>query len=356
MVLPLVACSSGGTGAVPAEPLHLADISATLDLGDDTVKELFTSDVPVKFALAADFDQLDKDRSQETEDRPAQVFVNDLGGNPVEIEMQVRTRGKFRLQRRICPDPPLRLNFPETRPHNTVFDGQDKLKLVTHCRDSDRYEQNLLEEYLVYRIYNQLTDIGFRVQLAEITYLDVRGEDDPITRMAFIIEDEDALATRLGGSMIETETATPEDFELDQLSLFYLYQFLVGNVDWGTRVGHNIKILNMDWEYYPIPYDFDWTGFVDAPYSGPNELTVDLHRSVRERVYWGVCLPGIDYPGLYLKFNEKRDAILDVINRPIGLSEDNVKAAVAYVDEFYDIINDQRRSDRMIKRACRPYR
>jgi hypothetical protein len=72
----------------------------------------------------------------------------------------------------ICRDPPLRLDFDEATPLGTVFDGQNKLKLVTHCRDSDSYEQNLLEEYLAYRFYNLLTPISLGVQLAEITYLD----------------------------------------------------------------------------------------------------------------------------------------------------------------------------------------
>jgi len=100
---------------------------------------------------------------------------------------------------RSCPFPPIRLNPQKGEPRGTVFDGQDKLKLVTHCHDWDSFEQNVLEEYLVYRIYNQLTDVSFRVQLVEITYLDTGGENDPLTRMGFLIENEDAMASRVGG-------------------------------------------------------------------------------------------------------------------------------------------------------------
>lgn len=187
--------------------------------GAQQVSELFSSDEVLEFVLTSDFDQLKKDRGQESDEIPGQVEVLGAGGESVQIPIQVKTRGKFRLQRRICPDPPLRLNFPESEPHGTVFDGQDKLKLVSHCRDSDRYEQNLLEEYLAYRIYNHLTEISFRVQLARITYRDTSGKNDPIERMAFLIEDEEAMAARLGGTMIEAPTALPTDFDLDQLSL-----------------------------------------------------------------------------------------------------------------------------------------
>jgi hypothetical protein len=306
------------------------------------------------FVLASDFEELGKDRSQEVEDRPAQLLIRGLDGDPVEIPIQVKTRGNFRLKRRTCSDPPLRLNLPETRPHGTILDGQDKLKLVTHCRDSDRYEQNLLEEYLAYRIYNQLTDISFRVQLAKITYLDTSGKNDPVTRMGFIIEDEDAMAERLAGKMIEA-AGNPTDFVLDQLFSGYLFQFMVGNVDWGAGSSHNVKILSRDGAYYTIPYDFDWSGLVDAPYAGPNVLTEHLHDSVRERVYWGACMPGIDYQELFARFNKEQEAILALARNQVGLSERNVESAVRYLEEFFDIINDQGKSNRAIINACRKW-
>jgi hypothetical protein len=245
------------------------------------------------------------------------------------------------------------LDFPESEPYGTVFDGQDKLKLVTHCRDADSYEQNMLEEYLAYRIYNHLTDISFRVQLAKITYMDTSGENDPVERMALLIEDEDAMAARLGGTMIEAPNSLPTDFDLDQLSLFYVFQFMVGNVDWGTGTSHNVKIVNKDLAYHPIPYDFDWTGLVDAPYAAPNPLTEEFHDSVRQRIYWGVCIPGIDYQRQFDRFNAVREAVLDQVRRVVGLDERNTRAAVEYLEEFYEIINDPREARAVIISQCR---
>jgi hypothetical protein len=331
------------------------DMAPNLSVTTPPVTELFTADAPVEFVLAADFHQLGNDRSQESEDRPARILIRDLGGEPVEVPIQVKTRGRFRLERAICSDPPLRLNLTETRPHGTVLDGQDKLKLVTHCRDSDRYEQNVLEEYLTYRIYNQLTDLSFRVQLAEITYLDTSGRNDSVQRKAFLIENEDALAARLAGEMVEIPVATPNDFVLDQLSLMYLFQFMVGNIDWGIGHSHNLKILRIGQSHYPIPYDFDWTGLVDAPYVGPNPMTEPFHNSVRERVYWGACNPGIDYQALFARFNEKRDAILALVEDQIGLSEKNVEWAVSYLEEFYSIINSPGSAKWAIINACRKW-
>ncbi|MBT8395867.1 MAG: hypothetical protein HKO65_06730 [Gemmatimonadetes bacterium] len=336
-----------------SDPLQFLHLEQELRPGPQAVEELFSSDKVVEFVLAGDFSRLKKDRRQESEEIPGQIAVRGPDGAAVEVPIQLRTRGKFRLQKRICSDPPLRLNFPETERFGTLFDGLDKLKLVTHCRDSDRYEQNLLEEYLAYRIYNHLTDISFRVQLARITYLDSSGENDPVTRMAFLIEDKDALAARLGGMIMDAPSTYPTDFVLNQLSLFYVYQFMVGNVDWGTGTSHNVEILRLEDGHHPVPYDFDWTGLVDAPYAGPNELTEHYHDEVRDRVYWGVCVPGIDYQRTFERFIVAKEAVLAQARNQVGLSERNARSAVEYLEEFYDILDDERDARAVIISACR---
>ena len=159
---------------------------------------LFSSNEPVEFVLEANWDELDGDRDQESEERPGQVHWTSPSGEEITIPIEVKTRGNFRLRKSTCSSPPLRLDFPGTGTEGTLFHGQDKIKLVSHCRNRDNFEQNLLEEYLAYRIYNLLTDISFRVRLARITYVDSMGNADPVTRMAFLIEDEDAMADRLG--------------------------------------------------------------------------------------------------------------------------------------------------------------
>jgi hypothetical protein len=320
-----------------------------------TVPDLFASDVPLQFTLVADFDALGRDRSQESEERPALVYVNGYHGDRVGIPVEVKTRGTFRLQERICSDPPLRLDFPKSTTYGTVFDGQDKLKLVTHCQDTEEFQENVREEYLAYRIYNLLTDVSFRVQLAEITYLDTSGRNDPETRIGFLLEDEDAMATRLGGSLTEPTGLLPNQFVMDQIGLMYIFQYMVGNVDWATGASHNVRVLTKGEEYFPIPYDFDWTGLVNAPYAAPNRLTQEYHDTVRERVYWGICMPGIDYTGLFARFNEQRDAVLALAEGGVGLSKPDAESAVQYLTEFFDIINDPSRAQAEIIGACRPW-
>ena len=271
----------------------------------------------------------------------------------VAIPIEVKTRGIFRLKKSTCSFPPFRLVFPSEGTEGTIFYGQDKVKLVTHCRDRDDYEQNVLEEYLAYRIYNLLTDISFRVRPARITYVDSRGEDDPVTRMAFLIEDEDAMADRLGGMIMDVPGAPPSDFQQDQVALMYVFHFMIGNTDWAMSPFHNLKALGVGRDYYPVPYDFDWAGLVDASCAGPNPKIAHLIDNVRERLYWGACNDAIDYQAVFALFDEKRDSVLALPQSVPELSERNQRSAVRYLEDFYEIIDSERDSRRQIVNACR---
>jgi hypothetical protein len=314
--------------------------------------ELFASDSVLRFTLSADFDQLKDDRSQESEERPAILWIRGVEGDTVEVPLKVRTRGRFRLQKNICSFPPLRLNLQESQPRGTAFDGQDKLKLVTHCHDRESYEQNVLEEYLAYRIYNQLTPASFLVRPVEITYLDSSGGDDPITRMGFLIEDEEQLAARIGGMYLEIPGARATAFEPQQMGTMFLFQFMIGNIDWSTANTQNLKVFRVGADHFAIPYDFDWSGLVDAPYAGPSHLTERLHESVRDRLYLGVCWNEIDFSAVFSLFEERKAGLLGLTREVPGLSESNSRLAAEYLEEFYEFIQDPGRAERNLGRMC----
>jgi len=315
--------------------------------------ELFLPETILRFSLETDLDTLKKDRSEESTERPARVLIEGSMGESVEVLLQVRTRGRFRLQENICPFPPIRLNFQETHPTGTAFDGQDKLKLVTHCHDWDSYEQNVLEEYLVYRIYNHLTDVSFRVQLVEITYLDTSGNSDPLTRMGFLIEDEDAMAARVGGMVLDVPGARATDFEPEWMGVMFLFQYMIGNIDWSTANSQNLSVLRVGADHFAVPYDFDWSGLVDAPYAGPSPLTERLHDSVRERLYLGICWDQIDFQESFRLFEAKKEAILSTIQLVPGLTDANIRSASGYIQEFYELIRNPEQAERDFRRMCR---
>ncbi len=75
------------------------------------------------------------------------LLIKGADSNAVTINLRGKTRGNFRRQKQL-PYPPILLNFTRKEHKPSLFDKQDKLKLVTPCA-SDNY---VVREYLVYSI------------------------------------------------------------------------------------------------------------------------------------------------------------------------------------------------------------
>jgi hypothetical protein len=64
-----------------------------------------------------------------------------------------------------------------------------------------------------------------------------------------------------------------------------MFQFMIGNTDFSVAYQHNGKLLYIDKTIYPLPYDFDLCGLVDASYAVVN-ATLGIN-TVKERKYRG---------------------------------------------------------------------
>lgn len=322
---------------------------------------LFESHEIVEFTLKAPFKTIFKDRSQESEELPGTLIVQDEAGSEVTLDVKVRTRGKYRLERRTCGFPPLRVNLQTSQVENTVFASQDKLKLVTHCQDKrSEYEQYVLQEYLIYRVYNLLTDVSFRVRLARVTYEDADGDRDTVTRYAFFIENDDVMAKRSGWQMLKVPHVPPEYVDPRQLAVFEVFQYLIGNTDWSAFLPepekpeccHNAKpIGDPAGPVLLVPYDFDMAGIISTRYAKPDPM-IGV-RSVRDRRFWGICRPREEIDAALPVFNEQRDAIYDLYRNQVGLEEKPLEKTIEYLDEFYEVINDPKKVRNEFVRMCR---
>ena len=88
----------------------------------------------------------------------------------VTVPARIRTRGIWRLKN--CEFPPIRINFTNEAVKGTAFRGLDEPKLVNYCRNNDDYEQYILQEFQLYRIYRLLTPVSHAVRLMHLTYAD----------------------------------------------------------------------------------------------------------------------------------------------------------------------------------------
>lgn len=312
---------------------------------------LFTSHEPLELALVAGFGAIRRDQSDDPEDRPALVILAD--GDTVNAEL--RPRGDFRRDPRYCSFPPLRLDAKAGSARGSVFEGQDKLKLVVPCRpERPGYGELVLREYLLYRVWQLVSDVAYRVRLARVTFADADDADDAFTQWAFFIESDEELAARMGGQVVdvpEGKGVPPAYLDAEVSTRLAVFEYMIGNTDWEDAGVHNMTILVVGNRVVPVPYDFDLAGAVDAPYAAPAaELPI---RSVRQRFYRGWCRPGLD-PGPVLEvFRQARPAIEALYRDFPHLSGRTRDETLAYFDQFFDNIGTADLAERRLFRDCR---
>jgi hypothetical protein len=321
---------------------------------------LFSETAPIAVSIRAPFTSLQRDRSPTPAYVRGTLTYADEGGSTVTVDIRLRPRGKSRRRPDVCAFPPLRLNFPaRDQTRGTLLHGQTNLKLVTYCRTADRYQQTLLREYAVYRMLNHLTDASFRVRLLEIDYVDTDRNDQTLTRYGFVIEHRRRLARRIEMPSKRPDQVPQEALEPEQASLVEVFNYMIGNTDYsliapapGDPCCHNVNLYQLpDDRYLPIPYDFDMTGFVNPPYGMVSEgLPI---RNVRQRLFRGFCRDGEHHRAAVERLRSAREELFAIVRGQTGLETRSAEQAIAYLQGFFDIVDDPRRLDRQILRACR---
>ena len=325
---------------------------------------LFASHDVLEFTIEGPLDSVFRERSQDSQSYRAVISYEDSLGARVSVRMKLSTRGKRRLDRRVCRFPPLRVDLPKSKVAGTVFAGQNKLKLVTHCQDGrTEYEQYVLQEYLVYRTFNLVTDLSFRVRLARITYVDTEEDREPLTRYAFFIEPKRMMAARNGWEALDAPGVAPEYFERLPLGTVEVFQYMIGNTDWSAfearesedECCHNTEpVGSRAGPVFSVPYDFDQAGMIHTRYARPDERL--RLRNVRQRLYRGLCRPWQELEHTLQVFREKRDAIYALYRTQHDLDSKRLERMLEYLDDFYEVINDEKEVADELVDNCRPYR
>ena len=319
-------------------------------------KPLFAANDKIHIVIQAPLQTLIRNRKA---DAAIPGTLTDPSGLALPINLSLR--GISRRTTAVCEFPPFRVDFTSRPPPTSIFAGQKKLKLVTHCRNETSSQQYILLEYSAYRIYNLLTPRSFRARLADIDY---RGADGRpiISRVGFFIEDESDVAKRNGLREVKApEPAIPaEDLAATDAARYALFEHMIGNHDWSMRAGpqgenccHNAKLIGAlaPGATIPVPYDFDMSGLVDVPYATvPEQLGIS---SVRDRYYRGFCIHNPQVAATASQMRAQQAAVQEVLSEVPGL-EDRMRAkAVNYLQGFFaQIRTDGDVNDHLLKRCA----
>jgi hypothetical protein len=306
--------------------------------GKAEARRLFRDDAPLAITLGADFREIFASRDTVNPQKHAATLTFPGDSGPVTVPVQLTTRGHFRLRTSTCGFPPLKVYFPKDQLKGTLFGGNGSLKLVTHCDKNSRYEQNLLVEYGIYRAFNRLTDWSHRARLTHVTYADVRDSTRNLTRWGFFLEDDKDMAARNGGQVFES-FGTYSEMDSAQMDLVGVFEYLIGNTDWSVIMRHNIRLVQITGRpvLYPVPYDFDFSGLVDASYARPDPRMPI--KSVRQRLYRGMCRTPDQISPTLARVMAARDSISQAFATLPDVDPKRLKDVQKYLDEGFKALS-----------------
>jgi hypothetical protein len=255
----------------------------------------------------------------------------------INKEIRLRSRGIFRNQ--YCKYPPIQLNFKKADFGYSDLDSITKLKMVTECSSGSENRGYLLREYLIYKMFNVLTDTSFRVRLLTVNYIDSENKRRSLKQYSFFIEPLDMLMARTNSVEVKSPALNQKHiipYVMDRLAIF---NYMIGNYDWSIPGQHNVKvikplIIESSGLGIAIPYDFDWTGVVNASYALPTEEIGTA--SVRERIYTGICRSREVFKKDLEIFAEKKDEFYKIVNEFPYLNQKEKRDISRYLDDFFD--------------------
>lgn len=308
-----------------------------LDAPLPATKLFFQEEAPIEISLKYNHKDFRRSRIKKNY-LNALLYVKNNSNQVLCKQVRIKARGIFRNQH--CSSPPFWLNTQQTKKNSLSPKVNEKFKVVTHCNKNPIYEKYLLKEYLLYKIYNILTEYSLRVQLISINYLDENRNKKPQKRFGIIIEPIENLADRMLSVQVKSNNLGLHYTHSKTTDLLCMFAYMVGNTDWSISGRHNIKLLkptdHNQPDIYPIPYDFDFTGFINTHYATPADGTG--LESVRERVYVGPCRDLKEYTQAANIILSKMGEIEKLINNFGYLDKKSKDDLLDYLENFYSLI------------------
>jgi hypothetical protein len=319
-----------------AKPITANDRDSLLNL------PLFKNDHLLKIELKTDLASLINDIAEKRNYHQSELQVFMKNGEADELKVKVKTRGNFRRRKQNCNFPPLRFKIPTKEAKGTEFEGQSKLKYVSHCQSFlDDYEQHTIEEYLIYKMYNLISNHSYRVRLAQVSFIDTQTSDT-LTKFGFFLEDKDDVALRNGKHILNFKNMKQQDILRENMVMLSLFQLMIGNADWDVGRLHNIDIMSVNEHSIPVavPFDFDWSGIINHSYF---TLSPRISPDAKyKRLYKGMRWNLEELQQAFSNFNELKASFFQVINQCSYLQDKNRDKLIGYIEEFYQLINSKK--------------
>ena len=319
-----------------------------------TGASVFDEDGVFEMQMSFDFDAICMNPVKyDCDDVPGIITYETRDGEFRNVDIRIRTRGRWNPKTSGCAFPSLFIFFDSEGAAGTLFDGETMLPLTTHCQHHSReYRSKVQIEYFTHRIFAMLTDISLRTRLLSVTYKDTQSSDAR-TRYGFFIEHFDKLGERTGKVWRDTDKIDFDEVRPEEMGRLSLFQYMIGNLDWSAIQPHNVAMFeDTDGMLTPVPYDFDYSGIVNTRYAAPpRELPVS---SVQHRYFRGLCWPGFDWDALFHEFLAIEDEVFEELASLSRISVKERRRVRYFLRDFFQIIGSEKRRQSKIVDRCRP--
>lgn len=246
---------------------------------------IFDDNSVIEINLSYDIAKLQADKENLREEGLEGTLI-ELSTN-LELPVQVLTRGKGSFD---CLQPQLKLKFDKKLTKETIFKKLKKVKLFTkgtcleNKTDSEQ-DRQIIANYLIYKLYEEMTDYSFKTRLLKINYTDISGTYSDYTQYVFFLEPKKNLEKRLklkNVSHIELLQMADKVVPLldnETVKLVNAFELMITNYDYGISglFSHIINDSGYEGAYYgeknskiyqnengkmiPFIYDFDFSRF-----------------------------------------------------------------------------------------------
>jgi len=310
--------------------------------GQTRPDSLFSSNVPLEIGMNISIERL-KNSNGDSAWVSDMLYYRNNAGLSDSIKVKLKTRGFYRLNQ--CYFPPLSIKIAKKEAKGTGFEGNRKMKLVVPCDNQKRSNALIVREYLCYKLCEVITPYAFRTRLVNLDLTEQRGRKTRNFKLkGILVEDLEKLAKRCDAKAEEKTSIPPDGLQDTSALRFYMFQLLIANTDWSTTAQHNVKLIHQrSGNYISLPYDFDLSGVVNAPYSfvsldAGTQLPID---NVTQRLYRGYCrAPGVtEFVRREMLAKEKElIAVPEILKGE--LDDKEIRGLKKYLDEFFDILRN----------------
>lgn len=290
--------------------------------------------------IETEFKELIREKFEE-EYQPAVLSYQNDEGATISWTVELRSRGNVRKQ--VCYFPPVKIRFDKGQlKEKEIATSHRSLKLVNQCQSGVINEQYLGRELLTYQLYNVVTPHSLRVRPLHITYVDTGKKAKTTEMVAFVIEDIDELAERLGGQAVKREEFSTNMVEHEPLLTMAVFEYMVGNTDWAVGNLHNLELIKLP-EYrkvIAVPYDFDYAGLVNTTYAVPaKKLPIE---DVTQRLYRGPECSAEEAQRVFDFFLSLETDIMQTAENCVLLDERSRRDSKEYLAKFFEELQSPR--------------